>query len=198
MSIACGNLRNFAAQNNTFMSNTPQVTLAPLEPDDKEQFILDNQWAFKYGATEEFGVRDDHFEEDGEIISRDTIEQSINNGKAYRILLDGEKVGGVVVSIDKAFLRGELELLFVKPDVHSKGIGYAAWCLIEKMYPEIIVWETCTPYFEKRNIHFYVNRCGFHIVEFWNKHFRGPAIPEEETGNWHEDDEMFLFRKVMR
>lgn len=119
------------------MSNQPQVTLAPLEPDDKEQFILDNQWAFKYGATEEFGVRDDHFEEDGEIISRDTIEQSINNGKAYRILLDGEKVGGVVVSIDKAFLRGELELLFVKPDAHSKGIGYAAWCLIEKMYPEI-------------------------------------------------------------
>ena len=180
MPIACSNLRNFAVQNNTFMSNTPQVTLAPLEPDDKEQFILDNQWAFKYGATEEFGVRDDHFEEDGEIISRDTIEQSINNGKAYRILLDGEKVGGVVVSIDKAFLRGELELLFVKPDVHSKGIGYAAWCLIEKMYPEIIVWETCTPYFEKRNIHFYVNKCGFHIVEFMWK-----------------DDEMFRFQKVM-
>lgn len=163
------------------MNNQPQVALAPLEPDDKEQFILDNQWAFKYGATEEFGVRDDHFEEDGEIISRDTIEQSINNGKAYRILLDGEKVGGVVVSIDKAFLRGELELLFVKPDVHSKGIGYAAWCLVEKMYPEIIVWETYTPYFEKRNIHFYVNKCGFHIVEFMWK-----------------DDEMFRFQKVIQ
>ena len=162
------------------MSDKPQVTLAPLEPDDKEQFILDNQWAFKYGATQEFGMLDDHFEEDGEIISHDTIEQSINNGKAYRILLDGEKVGGVVVSIDEAFLRGELELLFVKPDVHSKGIGYAAWCLIEKMYPEIIVWETCTPYFEKRNIHFYVNKCGFHIVEFMWK-----------------DDEMFRFQKVM-
>ena len=162
------------------MSNQPQVTLAPLEPDDKEQFILDNQWAFKYGATEEFGMRDDHFEEDGEIISRNTVEQSINNGKAYRILLDGEKVGGVVVSIDEAFLRGELELLFVKPDIHSKGIGYVAWCLIEKRYPEIAVWETCTPYFEKRNIHFYVNKCGFHIVEFM----------------W-EDDEMFRFQKVM-
>lgn len=180
------------------MSNKPQVTLAPLEPDDKEQFILDNQWAFKYGATEEFGVRDNHFEKDGEIISRDTIEQSINNGKAYRILLDGEKVGGVVVSIDKAFLRGELELLFVKPDVHSKGIGYAAWCLIEKMYPEIIVWETCTPYFEKCNIHFYVNRLGFHIVEFWNKYQHGPAVPEEIDENWSEDDEMFLFRKTIK
>ena len=145
MPIACVNLRNFAAQNNTFMSNQPQVTLAPLEPDDKEQFILDNQWAFKYGATQEFGVRDDHFEEDGEIISRNTIEQSINNGKAYRILLDGEKVGGVVVSIDKAFLRGELELLFVKPDVHSKGIGYAAWCPSKRCILKLLFGRPARP-----------------------------------------------------
>ena len=172
--------------------------MAPLEPDDKEQFILDNQWAFKYGATEEFGMRDDHFEEDGEIISRDTIEQSINHGEAYRILLDGEKVGGVVVSIDEAFLRGELELLFVKPDVHSKGVGYAAWCLIEKMYPKIIIWETVTPYFEKRNIHFYVNKCGFHIVEFFTKYHPGPNMPQEEGGPEMDDDEMFRFQKVIR
>ena len=174
-----------------------RMTLAPLEPDDKEQFIRDNQWAFKYGATLEFGMRDDHFEEDGEIISSDTIEQSINHGEAYRILLDGEKVGGVVVSIDEAFLRGELELLFVKPDVHSKGVGYAAWCQIEKMYPEIIVWETCTPYFEKRNIHFYVNKCGFHIVEFFTKYHTDPNMPQEEGYPEMGDDEMFRFQKVI-
>jgi hypothetical protein len=40
-----------------------------------------------------------------------------------------------------------------------------------------------------------VNRCGFHIVEFWNKYQRGPAVPEEEEGNWSMDDEMFVFRK---
>jgi hypothetical protein len=179
------------------MSNKPQVTLAPLEPDDKEQFILDNQRAFKYGATLEFGMHDDHFEEDDEIISRDTIEQSINHGEAYRILLDGEKVGGVVVSIDEAFLRGELELLFVKPDVHSKGVGYAAWCLIEKMYPKIIIWETVTPYFEKRNIHFYVNKCGFHIVEFYTKYHTDPRMSQEEGCSEMDDDEMFRFQKVM-
>ena len=161
------------------MSNQPQVTLAPLEPDDKEQFILDNQWAFKYGATEEFGVRDDHFEEDGEIISRDTIEQSINNGEAYRIIVDGQIVGGLVLRIEGD--QGDLELLFVSPKTHSKGVGYAAWCAVEQMHPEVKVWETCTPYFEKRNIHFYVNKCGFHIVEFMWK-----------------DDEMFRFQKVIR
>ena len=36
------------------MKNT-RVTLVPLTEDDREQFILDNQRAFKYEATEEFG-----------------------------------------------------------------------------------------------------------------------------------------------
>ena len=52
-------------------------------------------------------------------------------------------------------------------------------------------------YFEKRNIHFYVNSCGFHIVEFWNKYHHGPTVPDEESENWSEDDEMFVFRKVI-
>ena len=55
----------------------PNVKLLPLEASDRNQFILDNQEAFNYGALEEFGLRDDHFEDEGEIISRDTIEQSI-------------------------------------------------------------------------------------------------------------------------
>ena len=36
------------------------IELRPLEADDREQFIKDNQEAFKYGAMEEFGMRDDH------------------------------------------------------------------------------------------------------------------------------------------
>ena len=197
MPIACGNLRNFAAQNNSNMSNKPQITLAPLEPDDKEQFILDNHWAFKYGAPQDFGMRDERCEEGEEVISRSTIEHTIDgeNAETYRIVMEGHKVGGVVLSIDKEARKGDLELLFVSPECHSKGIGQAAWKAVETMHPEIRVWETLTPYFEKLNIHFYVNRCGFHIVEFWNKHQHGPAIPEEEEGHWNEDDEMFVFRK---
>jgi len=49
------------------------ITLTRLTEDDREAFILDNQRAFKYGAMEEFGMRDNHLEEDGEIISRRTI-----------------------------------------------------------------------------------------------------------------------------
>ena len=50
------------------------VSLIPLEANDREQFILDNQRAFWYGAMQEFGMRDDHLDSQGEIISRKTIE----------------------------------------------------------------------------------------------------------------------------
>ena len=45
------------------------IQLCLMEEDDREQFILDNQEAFNYGALEEFGCRDNHFEEYGQIIS---------------------------------------------------------------------------------------------------------------------------------
>ena len=70
--------------------NKPTVELRPLEASDKEQFIKDNQEAFNYGALEEFGMRDNHFEEDEQIISRETIESSIAGGEAYRIVVDGK------------------------------------------------------------------------------------------------------------
>ena len=171
------------------------VKLELLEDSDREQFILDNQEAFKYGALEEFGRRDDHFEEGEEIISRKTIEASIDSGEAYRIIQNGEKVGGVIVSIKKD--KGDLDILFVSPKVHSKGIGFAAWCEVEKLYPQVKIWETVTPYFETRNIHFYVNRCGFHIVEFFNSHHPDPNEPEEHEISMDDQfpDGMFRFEK---
>ena len=171
-----------------------EVVLVPLTPDDQEQFIRDNQEAFKYGALEEFGLRDDHFEEDGEIISRKTIEQSIEDGEAYRIMRDGRPVGGVVIKVDGE--HGDLDLLFVSPKLHSKGIGYAAWRAVELLHPEVKVWETVTPFFETRNIHFYVNRCGFHIVEFFNSHHPDPNDPDAaEHIDEQFPDGMFRFEK---
>ena len=89
------------------------ITLTRLTEDDREQFILDNQLAFKYGAMEEFGERDNQFEEDGEIISRKTIENSIDNGVAYRIREDGKIVGGLVLTINEETQHNHLDLLFV-------------------------------------------------------------------------------------
>ena len=173
------------------------VVLTPLTQDEREQFILDNQDAFNYGALQEFGRRDDHFEEDEQIISRDTIIRSIDSGEAYRIVCDNEIVGGLVVRVEGN--KGDLDLLFVSPKCHSKGIGYAAWCEVEKTYPEVSIWETVTPYFEKRNIHFYVNRCGFHIVEFFNRFHPDPNDSDmAEQMDEQFPDGMFRFEKQIK
>ena len=179
-----------------------EVTLVPLTAEDREQFILDNQWAFKYGALMEFGERDDHLDGDGEIISRRTIERCIDapDSETYRIVVDGRRVGGVILKINSETNRNELEILFVSPEEHTKGIGYGAWQAVEALHPETVAWETCTPYFEKRNIHFYVNKCGFKIDEFWCESFQPQhSMPDDDDRDPNEGpDEMFHFVKVMK
>ncbi|MBR0353337.1 MAG: GNAT family N-acetyltransferase [Oscillospiraceae bacterium] len=118
---------------------------------------------------------------------------------------DGRIVGGLVLKIDEETQHNELELLFVNPEVHSRGIGFAAWQEVERLYPETLLWKTCTPYFETRNIHFYVNKCGFHIVEFFNRRHPEPESPDEPApdGQYGSEsagdrDGMFLFEKQMQ
>lgn len=176
-----------------------KVTLVPLTADDREQFILDNQGAFKFGAAEEFGERDNHVDSDGETISRDTIERCIDepDNETYRIMVNGKKAGGIILKIDKKTHCNHLEIFFVSPDEHSKGIGHSAWQAVEALHPETKVWETCTPYFEKRNIHFYVNKCGFHIAEFYHAFHVDPNAPAEEAYMDEGPDEMFRLIKIM-
>ena len=166
-----------------------EVKLVPLEASDRGQFIKDYQEAFNNGALEEFSRRDDHFEEDGEMISHETISRALDEGTAYRIMTDGKPVGGVIIRTE--YDQGELELLFVSPFSHGKGIGYAAWCAIEEMHPEAAVWNTVVPYSEKRNIHFYVNLCGFRIVEFFNEYH---CDPDDKEGKMND---MFVFEKIL-
>ena len=189
-------MENPAKDKQTATRRVRVVTLVPLEADDRDQFVRDNQESFNYGALEEFGRRDDHLEEDGQIISRETIERSIDGGEAYRIVWRGRNVGGLVIRTRGNC--GELELLFVRPECHSMGIGQAAWRAVERLHPEVRVWETCTPYFETRNIHFYVNRLGFHIVEFFNSHHRDSRDHDTSSSDAHEGhDGMFRFEKRM-
>ena len=179
-----------------------KVTLVPLKENDREQFILDNQRAFKYGALQKFGEHDNHINDDVEIISRNTIERCIDNpdNETYRIVLNGKNVGGAILKINNKTNINELEILFVSPEEHTKGIGYGAWLEIEQLHPKTVIWETCTPYFEKRNIHFYVNKCGFHIDEFWCEYFNSSHKKTEgENLDPNElEDIMFHFIKVMK
>ena len=117
----------------------------------------------------------------------------------FYILWEGQKIGGAVVRADVSAGRGSLELFFILPEFHSLGLGLSAWLAIESTYPEIRVWETITPYFEQRNIHFYVNKCGFHIVEFFNESHPGQGLPKNSEGDPIPGTEAFFrFEKIIK
>ena len=79
--------------------------------------------------------------------------------------------------------------------VHSRGVGTRAWFAIEAAHPQVREWTLVTPYFEVRNIHFYVNKCGFHIVEFFNEHHSDTSHPRGAGEPMGEADYMFRFVK---
>lgn len=172
------------------------ITLTSLREHEKEKFITDIQAAFKKAAMEEFGDSDD------EVISKKEVEQSFHaeGAESYHIVRDGQIVGGAVIEIHPDTNRNALSLLYVNVNEHSKGIGLAAWQLIEQLHPETEVRETCTPYFEKRNIHFYVNKCGFHITEFVNPYHKDPKLCEEQESedNRYGMDYFLYFEKRMK
>ncbi|MFY9263588.1 MAG: GNAT family N-acetyltransferase [Actinomycetaceae bacterium] len=173
------------------------VTLVVLTDDDREQFIRYMQRAFKYGALEEFGVRNPHVDAQGETISRSRVENAINrpDSDTYWIMAGGEKVGGIILNIDRVTGHNHLDKMFTIPDAQSKGIGLKAWQAVEARYPDTKTWETITPYFETRNIHFYINKCGFHAVEFFNEHHR-PA-QSNDADYVSDPNDLLRFVKVM-
>lgn len=106
------------------------VILEQLISDNREQFISDNQEAFNYGVMVQSGFRDNNFKKYGRIILRKTNECSIVDGKPYSIIYNNKKVGETVKNVNGE--KGELDLMFVALIVRGNGIGYAAWCEIEK------------------------------------------------------------------
>lgn len=165
--------------------------LVPVTKDDLKQFKADAQRAFQTGFENRFGKTEQT------VLPEQDIDRSLYAGGAvaYKAVADGEMVGGAVVVIQEETQHNHLDLLFVKDGVQSRGIGKAMWFAIERLYPQTKTWETCTPYFDRRNIHFYVNVCGFHIVEFFNEKHPMPDTPEDFIGDGHEG--MFAFRKQM-
>jgi hypothetical protein len=93
-----------------------------------------------------------------------------------------------------------LDFFFINPEHHSKGIGFEVWKEIEKKYPLTEIWLTGTPYFERRNIHFYVNKCGFQINEFFCKYHPDPNLHQEKLSDAQNDfdDGFFNFIKIMK
>ncbi len=161
--------------------------LLPVEDNDLADYKHDMQEAFRLGAAA--------WEEDldEEILPEAHIDKSLkaDGSVAYKAVVDGQMSGGAIVVINGA--HGHLDFLYVKSGVQSRGIGQQIWNTIEAMHPEVELWETCTPYFDTRNIHFYINRCGFSAVEFYNPNHIDPNAPDGDDGK----DTFFRFEKRM-
>lgn len=173
------------------MSDT-QISLVKVDATDIGNFKRELQDAFSIAVAEEF---DDL--PDGPIPSDDDLGKSINAEGAVtlRIICDGRKVGGAVVTINEETHRNSLDLFFLKVGEEGRGLGHKAWLALEHRYPKTVAWRTYTPYFEKRNIHFYVNKCGFKIIKFFNDRHTDsnhPVSPDDPAGS-----EGFLFEKIM-
>ena len=171
-----------------------QVTLTEAHLSDMATFKKELQDAFAVAVVEEFGGLPD-----GPIPSDQDLDSAITAPGAVvlHIHFDGRKVGGAVVTVDTKTNHNSLDLFFIKVGEHSRGLGLKAWLAIERRYPQTVTWQTHTPYFEKRNIHFYVNKCGFKIIEFFNRHHSDPH-QSERPNDLPGDGESFQFEKVMK
>ena len=194
-----------------------ELQLLPLREAQTIAFKEEMQEAFQHGFQSYY--KDDN---QWQVLPDSDFYQSLEaeGAEAYEAIdTDGQRVGGAIIAIDAAKQRGELmeqrelnqtclssaesrqkktrgqlAFLYVKVGVQSKGIGQAIWKAIEALHPETEVWETCTPYFDRRNIHFYINRLGFHAVEFFNEHHPDPHMPEQ----FDQEDGLFKFEKRMK
>jgi GNAT superfamily N-acetyltransferase len=162
-----------------------QVTEAELP-----SFKRDMQQAFQRGAEQVFGPLD------RTVLPEEDIDRSLamKGAASFMAVVDGHMAGGAIVVVDEAKAEGELAFLYVRPDYQGRKLGQSIWSKVEATYPAVKLWQTCTPYFEKRNIHFYINCCGFHAVEFYGSYHPEPDSPYAGGPSSLHEDEAYFFR----
>jgi GNAT superfamily N-acetyltransferase len=133
----------------------PEVRLARAHPLNAEALARASERAFHtdelYGGPAKSGPPG--------YDSAEWQERIMRVAEYYRILVDGQTVGGMIV-----FRKGprayQLGRVFVDPDWQNQGIGTRAFELLWKEYPLAKVWTLDTPAWNVRTRHFY-GKLGF-------------------------------------
>jgi hypothetical protein len=74
--------------------------------------------------------------DDGSFLVKWGIESGAH---AFRLNLDGEPVGAMILFIDEEKRRGFLGCLFIDADRIGKGYGSVAWRFAERQFPQVAV-----------------------------------------------------------
>jgi len=156
-----------------------EITIVPMTADNfnEAKNMMERSFATTMEDLPKNGDADDHAQE---LPSIDGIFEKPEETPLC-FYMDGKMVGGAVLIIN-GDNSNILTLLFIDSKCLDKGIGYQAWLEIEKRYPQTKTWTTETPPCLMRNIHFYVDKCGFHIIRVKD--------PKNEEA-------MFVFQKTM-
>lgn len=170
------------------------ITLKKITEKDKQYF--------KTKIQESFGIAISKIMDNPPIIpSNKELDNAFKNlqNDTYFICVNDEKVGGAIIKINNETNNNSLELFYINKEQIGKGFGLKAWQLIEKQYPDTKIWRTVTPYFERRNVNFYINKCGFKVVEYCNKYHKSLDEHYNQTpeGNIPEAEDFFVFEKIM-
>ena len=139
-------------------------------------------------VDESFEVNQPYFPQVFSYDDRETIlELSLNyyskhkDKKIYVLTTEDEIIGCVVVTIYKDN-NAYVDLLCIEAKKQKQNFGYAAWIAIEKYFPQVKTWTLETPICLIKNACFYVNKCGFSIIEI---------------KDYKHDFRRFVFRKEM-
>ena len=171
------------------LNQKTRLKVSPITDNEFPIFRKDIQKAFQNGI---FTREEDEKSEDIILPFED-----IDNGYArksvitYKATVNNEIIGGAMVSFDKKEEKGILELLYVKVEAQGNGYGVELWQKIENLHPEVSIWETFVLYTEHRNLHFYLNLCGFSAVEFFNEHHKN------NTENSESFNDLLKLRKYV-
>lgn len=126
------------------------VTIEKSKADDAEELVRIQVMSFNSDAMLYPGV-----EEGGPpgYDSIDLMRRKIAEDITYTIRMDGKIVGGITL-FEKAPDHLHLDVIFIAPELHGKGIGSKAMIFLTETYPGVR-WTLDTPVYAVRNHHFY-------------------------------------------
>ena len=132
------------------------IRIERAKPNDAPDLVKTQIAAFHYDAVMYPGI-----EPDGPpgYQSVEVMQRKISNDEAYKFIDEASNqiIGGMVIYVGEAAETGEyhLDVIFIDPTFHNRGIGSQAMRFLETQYPNARLWTLNTPVYATRNHHFY-------------------------------------------